>query len=215
MKYDYRYIPPTESGTECIEFDLVSFGIPTTAVVSARLLIDGFTAFPCGNGDDVILSGEQRVEMLEFLEAERKKTCNTGFKTLEGWRNSAYGSFLDYAQPGDMVEEGIVDYFMNVLPPRSMKHGYLQMGEPYCDVPDDKGLYRTVYITFYKKDFNHWHYAGLCFAGETENRVSYQNEIQRAKNAMADKTAERKEQATDRGLIEAEEEGESNADSKL
>lgn len=35
---------------------------------------------------------------------------------------------------GDIVSEDLVENFMNVLPPRAMSYGDLQMGEPYSHV---------------------------------------------------------------------------------
>lgn len=75
-------------------------------------------------------------------------------------------------RPGDYVDQEIVDYFRDVLPPRSMAPGYLQVGEPYNHVPDKDGRYRATYNTF--TAISHaegvWHYCGHCFAGEIQNR---------------------------------------------
>lgn len=61
-------------------------------------------------------------------------------KTLDGWcefsectgRESSY----DYFRIGDIVLEDIVDNFINIMPPRAMSHGYLQVGEMYNHVYD-------------------------------------------------------------------------------
>lgn len=60
---------------------------------------------------------------------------NIKIKTMEGWTKAADKSenpmnfsWDDYAKPGDLVDEGVYENFMNVLPPRSLQFGYLQMG---------------------------------------------------------------------------------------
>ena len=73
-------------------------------------------------------------------------------------------------EPGDYVDQEIVDYFRDVLPPRSMAPGYLQVGEPYSHVPDQEGRYRATYNTFKKSAPGVWKYCGHCFAGGTEHR---------------------------------------------
>ena len=44
--------------------------------------------------------------------------------TMEDWAEA--GDFDKAANPGDMVEEEIVDEFLNCLPPAKMGYGYLQ-----------------------------------------------------------------------------------------
>ena len=43
--------------------------------------------------------------------------------TMEDWAEA--GDFDKAANPGDMVEEEIVDEFLNCLPPAKMGYGYL------------------------------------------------------------------------------------------
>lgn len=73
-------------------------------------------------------------------------------------------------QPGDYVVQEIVDYFRDVLPPRNMSWGYLQVGEPYNHTPDWEGKYRATYNTFTKSAPGVWLYCGHCFAGERKHR---------------------------------------------
>lgn len=49
--------------------------------------------------------------------------------TYADWE--AAGDFSKAAQPGDYVEERIVDDMRDVLPPAKMERGFLQVGEPY------------------------------------------------------------------------------------
>ncbi len=48
-------------------------------------------------------------------------------KTLNGWTDFAdrtgRTSIYDYLHKGDIIEESLVDYFMNVMPPRAMSYG--------------------------------------------------------------------------------------------
>lgn len=89
-------------------------------------------------------------------------------KTYKEWMKSDK-RFDEYIQPGDEVDEAIVDYFMNVLPPRSMSYGYLQAGEPIAHIRDENGRCRVIYTTF-AKEAGKWYYKGCCFAGEVEDR---------------------------------------------
>ena len=49
--------------------------------------------------------------------------------TREVW--AAAGDFYKAAQPGDTVDEQIVNDFRDCVPPASMSSGYLQVGEAY------------------------------------------------------------------------------------
>lgn len=76
---------------EAVELDVIHRGgsYETTCVVNVNLLLCGVLAHPCGNGDDLKLDPEQRLKVLEFVQAERKKiTDNHLVKTYEGWHES-------------------------------------------------------------------------------------------------------------------------------
>lgn len=73
----------------------------------------------------------------------------TEIKTLDDWRKfsdrTGKGSIYDYLRKGDIVSEDIVDNFMDMLPPRAMSYGYLQVGEPHSHVYDiDRRLHPTL-----------------------------------------------------------------------
>lgn len=97
----------------------------------------------------------------------------TEIKTLKGWcefsNRTGKESIYDYLRVGDVVAEDIVDNFMNMLPPRAMSHGYLQVGEAYSHVYDNSRALRPTYMTFAKCD-GQWRYYGNCFAYETVDR---------------------------------------------
>ena len=98
---------------------------------------------------------------------------NTKIKTLKGWNEFAEQtgkySWSDYAKVGDIVDETVVDYFLNVMPPRAMSSNYLQMGEPFSHRYDIDRRLRATYMTFARSN-NVWRYYGHCFSYETINR---------------------------------------------
>ena len=98
---------------------------------------------------------------------------STKMKTLEGWYGFAdrtgKGSIYDYLNKGDIVSEDIVDNFRDMLPPKAMSYGYLQIGEPYSHVYDADHRLRPTFMTFAKCD-GIWRYYGNCFAYETIDR---------------------------------------------
>lgn len=94
-------------------------------------------------------------------------------KTLEGWGNftneTGKSSWGDYAKPGDLVDEKTADYFLNIMPPASMNHGYFQVGEPYEHLLDEEtGSYKAVFPTFLRVNEGTWRWCGNCFKGKTE-----------------------------------------------
>ena len=98
----------------------------------------------------------------------------TEIKTLDDWRKfsdrTGKGSIYDYLRKGDIVSEDIVDNFMDMLPPRAMSYGYLQVGEPHSHVYDIDRRLRPTFMTFAKCD-GQWRFYGNCFAYETIDRT--------------------------------------------
>jgi hypothetical protein len=80
-------------------------------------------------------------------------------KTYKNWR----GNLDQYLQVGDEVDQEMVDYFTDVLPPVTFNSNLVQMGEPYSHV-NGKATYSTVY----RKD-GKWFYAGHCHRGQIEH----------------------------------------------
>jgi hypothetical protein len=78
-------------------------------------------------------------------------------KTYENWK----GSLNEYLQIGDVVDEEMQNYFIDVLPPATMNGECLQIGEAYSHV-NGKSTYPTL-----KNTFNGWVYAGHCHRGQT------------------------------------------------
>lgn len=91
-------------------------------------------------------------------------------KSIEGWELSPQSSWDDYAKPGDLVDESVYDYFLNILPPRSMGYGYLQVGEPYSHQFNPRtDRFEATYATFVSVEKGVYRYCGNCFAGQTDN----------------------------------------------
>ncbi len=163
---------------EAVEFDVTKDGgsiYITTCVINVCLLLAGVKAFPCGNGDDIELSPEQRLEILEYLQAERKKiTEGEEVKSLDGWHKSGLPTWEDYCKPGELVTEDIVDQFVNSVPPTTLRSGYVQAGEAYDCQPDGDGVGRGTYTTFtyHGKDGagrSLWRHNGYFFKNGTDN----------------------------------------------
>lgn len=75
------------------------------------------------------------------------------------------------AMAGDLVEEQVVENFMNALPPVRYSMACAQLGEPYSHKQDERtGEWRPTFLTFRKAGNDVWEYRGKCFAGEVEER---------------------------------------------
>lgn len=81
--------------------------------------------------------------------------------------------------PGDAVDDDMVDHFRDILPPLCNRHDLMQASEPFSSEKDGAGRYRDTYITFDRAADGGWRYAGLCYAGEAENRVAYKSSLDR------------------------------------
>lgn len=129
----YVYYRGSQSSREAVTYDIVRGSqYITTCVVDVQLLLCGIKAFPCGNGDDVKLTAQQRLEILETVQAERKRiTDSYPVKTYEGWQASGLPSFEDFCFPGDKVDDDIVQHFVDSVPPVLMLSFCTQGGEPY------------------------------------------------------------------------------------
>ena len=168
----YRYIRGSRDNREAVEFDISKRGqYITTCVVDVSLLLCGILSFPCGNGDDVTLTGQHQLDILELVQAEREKiTSGIEVKTMESWYGSGL-NFDDYCFPGDTVGEDIVDYFVNVVPPVTLRYDCIQAGEEHSSEPDGSGKYRATYTTFHRMGDGRCRFDGYCFKGENQNRV--------------------------------------------
>lgn len=186
-----RYYRGSRDSYEVVEFDVTKGKeYITTCAINVCLLLAGVKAFPCGNGDDEKLTPEQQLEILEYLQAERKKiTEGEEVKSLDGWRRSGLHSWEEYCKPGELVAEDIVDEFANSVPPTTFRSGYVQAGEAYSYEPDDSDIWRDTYTTFtyHGKDGagrSLWLHNGYCFKNGTDNRVSVETSLERRIKAV-------------------------------
>ena len=96
------------------------------------------------------------------------KPIEKEIKTLQDWEKKG-GNFTDFCKVGDKVDKGIVDYFVDVLPPITWRTDLVQCGEPYGHRNNPKtGRWEAMYITFAKNDNGQWYYAGICFLNQRE-----------------------------------------------
>lgn len=168
----YSYYRGSRDSRETVEVKITRGSqYITTCVVNVDLLLCGATVFPCGNGDDEQLTPEQRLAILELVREERKKiTDRYPVKTLRGWRESGLPRFEEFCSPGDEVDQELVDYFVNILPPIRVGPACTQAGEPVTH-EKFKGGFLATYTTFHLTGDGRWKYDGCCFPGETVNRV--------------------------------------------
>lgn len=181
-KSGYRYTPGGEHWREAVEFDIWDGDeLTTTCVVDVESLMMGHRAFSCGNGDDYRLNHKERLEILELVQAERKKIADRfPVKTFEGWYASGLPEFSDYCQVGDVVDEEMVDHFINSFPPVLMWTSCTQAGEPESHVRDENGKLRPTFATFHEVGSNRWAFDGYCFYKENINRVKDRSVLERA-----------------------------------
>lgn len=111
------------------------------------------------------IGGHQRRKETRPCTTISATTAERRIVTYSDWE--AAGDFSKAAQPGDYVEERIVDDMRDVLPPAKMERGFLQVGEPYSHEFDpETGHWRGTFPTFVKEGQN-WKYCGNCFIGKT------------------------------------------------
>ena len=78
---------------------------------------------------------------------------------------------LDKLPVGTLVTQDVVDYFMDMMPPRNMTSFSAQLGEPYSMRFDSKvNQYRSTYLTFTREMYNIWSFCGDCFPCENVTR---------------------------------------------
>lgn len=124
--------------------------------------------------DFIDVAEESQLEdLVSHLEAESERTSERTVKTLQGWHE--YGEthekndWDDYCKPGDEVDREVYDHFLDILPPRTMKRGYFQVGEPYSMKQDKDGNWKETWTTF-AREGNKYYYLGNCFAGKREHQ---------------------------------------------
>lgn len=188
----YRYYKGGKTERETIEYEAPDdFYGTTTCVVNVPRLIDGYiNTFPCGSGADYRLSIQERVEILEAVKRGRSRYTEAQIKTLDGWKQSGIGTFGDYCRPGDLVDEEIVEHFVNSVPPHTLRGDCTQAGEPYSIEKDPKtGKYRNTWTTFHREEGSLWRFDGACFTGENVHRAGEMSKLENAINRLRGKKA--------------------------
>lgn len=83
--------------------------------------------------------------------------------------------YCDALMVCDLVENDVVDDFMNCLPPACYRSDCAQLGEAHSTEKDHTGKYRSTYLTFKRFDKETWEFCGYCFRGENvspENKMT-------------------------------------------
>lgn len=113
--------------------------------------------------EDIKNAIEQKKGSMQRMSEEKQKEI----KTLKEWEESGK-NWDDFCKPGELVDEDVYWYFLNILPPRNMGAGYLQVGGPYDSRLNPKtGKYMATYSTFVRVEDKVWKYCGNCFPGES------------------------------------------------
>lgn len=102
-------------------------------------------------------TSDKLINSNKCLKIERK---NPKIKTYKNWK----GNLDEYLEIGDIVDNAMVEYFINVLPPVTMNKNMIQMGETYSYVDGKK-----IYSTLIKKQ-DKWIFAGYCHRGQVKNK---------------------------------------------
>jgi len=90
-------------------------------------------------------------------------------KTITVEMRDNVDDFFSIVNPGDYVEESIVEDFLGLVPPASNSYGYMQYGEPYShEWNNEKEAWQPTYITF-SHERDKWVYNGHCFLGKKED----------------------------------------------
>ena len=154
-------------------------GAATTYLdLPVTLLEAGVVYLRLDDGSDIFLSDTQMALIANEVERRRAECAGTGLKTLGKWFESGLPTAEDYLEPGDEVDEDLIGYFLDVLPPRTNRAGLLQVGGEISTAKDVNGRWRPTYLTF-KRRGGTWRYAGRCFAGSSEPVQKYQSPLER------------------------------------
>ena len=102
-----------------------------------------------------------------------KSRVQNELKTLDGWRKADV-NFDKYIEIGDKIDEKLYNYFLDMLPPISLKGGQgvysgFQVSEAVTDAFDNNDKPRALYDTFVIIDGDYY-YLGLNFRGEIKSK---------------------------------------------
>lgn len=115
-------------------------GATTTYLdLPVTLLEAGVVYLRLDDGSDIFLSNTQMALIANEVERQRAECAGTGLKTLGKWFESGLPTAEDYLEPGDEVDEDLIGYFLDVLPPRTNRAGLLQVGGEISTAKDVNG----------------------------------------------------------------------------
>lgn len=105
-----------------------------------------------------------------LIERERKDPCTR--KDMRTYKEHKVFNkdwfYMQALEPGDFVENEVIEDLMNCLPPACMRSSCFQFGEPVSHI-NGKALYHT--FTCVDKDT--WQYKGRCFRGKSQYRCDF------------------------------------------
>lgn len=162
----------------CIPVVDRSGAVTTYLDLPVTLLEAGVVYLRLDDGSDIFLSNTQMALIANEVERRRAECAGTGLKTLGKWFESGLPTAEDYLEPGDEVDEDLIGYFLDVLPPRTNRAGLLQVGGEISTAKDVNGRWRPTCLTF-KRQGGTWRYAGRCFEGSAEPVQKYQSSLER------------------------------------
>ena len=81
-------------------------------------------------------------------------------KTYQDWNTAS--TLTSYLNPEDEIDQEMVNYFCEKLPPQTMTSTVIQIGEPYNHYMDKSRKWHPVFPTI-KRIKDQWIYKGLCF----------------------------------------------------
>ena len=177
-----RYYRGGEHRRETVEVDIINQNEKpnTSCTINENLFLCKIWAYPCQDGSDIEFTPAERLEILKFIQAERKKiTDNYPIKTRQAWHDSGLSQFEDFCLPGDEVDGEMVEHFINAIPPIKMSSQCVQEGESHSTEFDNNvGRYRNTYATFHRIGGGKWIFDGYCFYGENTNRDTHPSRIE-------------------------------------
>lgn len=181
-----KYIRGEETSREAVRIDVMfEDGSPDTVIADFDCCLGCYINTTKKENRNYVFNLPQRIKILEFIKEERKKLIDMYTpKTYEGWRNT-HLNFDDYCFPGDIVDNEMVDYFVNCLPPKTLRDSCTQCGEPYGTGEYENGVCGNTYITFSKHD-GEWIFDGYCLAGRNENKEHRGTRLDRELNKLKD-----------------------------
>lgn len=109
----------------------------------------------------------KRCELLKcvLINTDFCESCTSKIPKMKTYAN--WNSNLDeYLKIGDVVDEEMKMYFLNVLPPLTWTNEIIQISEPYSSVEG-----RNTYSTLVNTEHG-WTYAGNCHKGKYEHKIS-------------------------------------------